>query len=308
MLNLSFWRHVLINFKKENIPGVETFDQRLRKTMKEKGKRQADIVNNFDISRQAMSNYYSGRTLPDASKIVELATALDVSADYLLGLTDMMPSKDSSGDNAVLSKEAIKNLQYIDNLAKGKIIDPYFMSEIENTKKRMKRMEEKAVLQNRQFLVFQDATNPRDLEYRIKYLKMKSQEKGKLLCTLFNKIVGSKNFCKLMTFIANYFYFPIFDDGSDYKEKSQYSEKIEQTFDEMLPVDTFLEDFACVIQNAFLAEAKDTLVNIVSTSKESAEDKNEDAKNKILAYMRRTYITSEQRDIINRIYSHNSLK
>lgn len=73
----------------------DVFANRLRKARKHKGLSQQRLANacgappNIPIpSREAISQWESATTRPSFEYIARLATALDVSADYLLGLSD----------------------------------------------------------------------------------------------------------------------------------------------------------------------------------------------------------------------------
>lgn len=70
---------------------AEWFGARLREALGEM--KQVDLVedikeNGFEISAGQLSHYMQGRRYPDPPVLREIARALDVSADWLLGLTD----------------------------------------------------------------------------------------------------------------------------------------------------------------------------------------------------------------------------
>lgn len=52
------------------------------------GLTQKQLAQKIGISQQSYSDYENGRTFPDATTLIELANALNVSIDYLLGRTD----------------------------------------------------------------------------------------------------------------------------------------------------------------------------------------------------------------------------
>lgn len=76
----------------------EIFPSRLREIMELRGTNQtrlvAKIKDDFGITiqRQSISKYMNGQTKPDTDTITTICKALDVSADYLLGLTDKATS------------------------------------------------------------------------------------------------------------------------------------------------------------------------------------------------------------------------
>ncbi len=69
------------------------FAQRLTEIMKERGENQttlaAKITSRYvTIQRQTISLYMSGQSKPDTERLTAIARVLDVSADWLLGLSD----------------------------------------------------------------------------------------------------------------------------------------------------------------------------------------------------------------------------
>ena len=68
---------------------MQTIGIRLAQLMKVNDKKQADIAELLDVTRQSVSQYCGGASLPPADKLVILADYFDVSTDYLLGRTDV---------------------------------------------------------------------------------------------------------------------------------------------------------------------------------------------------------------------------
>lgn len=69
------------------------FAQRLLTTIKEKGLTQKYVAQQVGAKEQTISQYAKGKVLPNAEMIYQIANCLQVSADYLLGLSDVK-SKD----------------------------------------------------------------------------------------------------------------------------------------------------------------------------------------------------------------------
>lgn len=67
----------------ENILG-----ERVRALRKARGWRQAELGEKIGLSHKAISTLESGRRGISVEKLIELAYALRVSTDYLLGITD----------------------------------------------------------------------------------------------------------------------------------------------------------------------------------------------------------------------------
>ena len=62
--------------------------ERLKQARKAAGKTQKEIAGALGITESTYCGYETGKRRPDALKIPEIARALDVSTDYLLGLVD----------------------------------------------------------------------------------------------------------------------------------------------------------------------------------------------------------------------------
>ena len=67
----------------EEIP----FGKRLNCLLRNKGIRQADLADKVYVTESCISRYISGRVYPGIPTLVLIAKTLNVSTDYLLGLT-----------------------------------------------------------------------------------------------------------------------------------------------------------------------------------------------------------------------------
>ena len=67
--------------------------ERIREVVEKSGLSQKAIADNIGVSRQAISQYCDGSTVPNADKLSKMAQFFNVSADYLLGLS-VTPSTD----------------------------------------------------------------------------------------------------------------------------------------------------------------------------------------------------------------------
>lgn len=65
------------------------FAERLRNARIEKGCTQEEIANYLGFTRPTYTAYESGRRKPDNDTLVKIARFLNVSTDYLLGLSDI---------------------------------------------------------------------------------------------------------------------------------------------------------------------------------------------------------------------------
>ena len=97
--------------KEERIIGLR---DRLRKAVAERSN--AEVADHAGISRQALGNYINGGRLPDAENIIKLCKGLEVSADWLLGLSPTRSPKidiQSTVATTGLTEEAVNNLAQI---------------------------------------------------------------------------------------------------------------------------------------------------------------------------------------------------
>lgn len=108
------------------------FPSRLRELRKEKGVSQDQLSKELGVSKSTIGLYETGDTLPDAKTLRDLAVYFDVSADWLLGLTDIKdPDVDISSalqrlgltDDTAYMLFGIKNAQ-----TEGKVEDIRLLS------------------------------------------------------------------------------------------------------------------------------------------------------------------------------------
>lgn len=98
------------------------FPSRLRQLRNKKGESQATLAKELMVTKSTISLYETGDNVPDARTIRRMAEHFDVSADYLLGLSESETNdKDMQfvGDYIGLSSEAIDTLRFFKN------IDPF---------------------------------------------------------------------------------------------------------------------------------------------------------------------------------------
>lgn len=67
----------------------DAFPKRLRGLIKCKGVTFDTLAEAFDTTRQTVSNWQAGSTVPDAISISVIANYFGVTTDYLLGLSDV---------------------------------------------------------------------------------------------------------------------------------------------------------------------------------------------------------------------------
>ena len=90
------------------------FGERLRELRKQKGFTQKQLASLVGVQNSVISFYELGERMPSPEIIIKLASALHVSADYLMGI-----DKGNSIDVSGLQEEEIKIVRdLVDNLRK----------------------------------------------------------------------------------------------------------------------------------------------------------------------------------------------
>ena len=64
------------------------FIERFNEVLKISGKSQVQLAKEINVSKQCISDYKSGKSLPSLQTLYLICKNLDVTSDYLLGLSD----------------------------------------------------------------------------------------------------------------------------------------------------------------------------------------------------------------------------
>ncbi len=64
------------------------FTKRFNEILQQCGKTQVEIAKALRVSKQCVNDYKTGKSVPSLETLYLLCMYLDVSADYLLGLSD----------------------------------------------------------------------------------------------------------------------------------------------------------------------------------------------------------------------------
>ncbi|MBR5439929.1 MAG: helix-turn-helix transcriptional regulator [Clostridia bacterium] len=64
------------------------FTKRFNEVLKTCNKSQTQIAKELNVSKQCVNDYKTGKTVPSLQTLYALCKILDVSADYLLGITE----------------------------------------------------------------------------------------------------------------------------------------------------------------------------------------------------------------------------
>ncbi|MEJ5965803.1 helix-turn-helix domain-containing protein [Flavonifractor porci] len=75
--------------RKEVSDDFKVFSERLSILMKERNLKQKDLADYLGVKRQTVSLYMTGQSMPDAELLKKIAVYFEVSADWILGLSDV---------------------------------------------------------------------------------------------------------------------------------------------------------------------------------------------------------------------------
>ncbi len=67
---------------------ITKFQTRFNEALRYSDMKQTELAKAANVSKQCISDYKAGKSVPGIDTLVLLCRALDVSADYLLGLDD----------------------------------------------------------------------------------------------------------------------------------------------------------------------------------------------------------------------------
>ena len=103
--------------KKNPADGYDSpFATRLRELMETPDISQAKVAEHVGVTRQAISSYSLGTSVPDIDKLVRIAEFFDVSTEYLLGRTEVKKvdaTKQAAAEYLDLSEEAIDAIRLL---------------------------------------------------------------------------------------------------------------------------------------------------------------------------------------------------
>lgn len=102
-----------------------TFGERLRMARERKGMSQLDVYRAIKLSNKSLSRYENNATTPDPETVKSLIQLYDVSADFIMGLSDEMghtsppscTSKSKPRIADVLSSKDTQLLEKLDSLS-----------------------------------------------------------------------------------------------------------------------------------------------------------------------------------------------
>ena len=108
---------------------TETFISRLDQARKEKGLTQRELANRVGVTEVSMSRYVNGARVPKGPIVVNIAKALGVSVDYLVGTSSVKKRQTNADRIRNMSDEELAELitgslnfdcaDYCDSFAQG---------------------------------------------------------------------------------------------------------------------------------------------------------------------------------------------
>lgn len=101
------------------------FKERLQKLRKEMGFTQEDLGKHLNYGSSAISNYENGKTQPNISDLIKLASVFHVSLDYLCGRTELkIPFEyDYPENNVGKAMEYINLFLYLEEKEKKDVLE-----------------------------------------------------------------------------------------------------------------------------------------------------------------------------------------
>ena len=77
-------KELQLNYKNKKVVDCMTFAEKLLELRKREGYSQEELANKLDVSRQAISRWEMGTSVPDSNNVLQLSKLFSVSTDYLL--------------------------------------------------------------------------------------------------------------------------------------------------------------------------------------------------------------------------------
>ncbi|MEG1562107.1 MAG: helix-turn-helix transcriptional regulator [Bacteroides sp.] len=93
------------------------FGERLRRARERKGLTQVDVYRAIGLNNKSLSRYENGATAPDPDTLRDLIRLYDVSADYVLGLSDEMGSVAAPDGSSLVPPKAAEDAALLERLS-----------------------------------------------------------------------------------------------------------------------------------------------------------------------------------------------
>lgn len=114
---------------------MESFRKRLKGLLLERGISQKQLAEKAKTTEATISRYLTGKNTPNIEILGDIATALDVSSDYLLGLSPLKndPLRLSSEEKVVIS--SLRNADLRDKKIIAAVLEKYMPDDYLNIQK-----------------------------------------------------------------------------------------------------------------------------------------------------------------------------
>lgn len=93
------------------------FGERLRRARERKGLTQVDVYRAIGLNNKSLSRYENGATAPDPDTLRDLIRLYDVSADYVLGLSEEMGSVAAPAGSSLVPPKAAEDAALLERLS-----------------------------------------------------------------------------------------------------------------------------------------------------------------------------------------------
>lgn len=97
---------------------MTSFGERYREALKLRGMSQAELSTSTGLSTTQLSRYGNNKRLPDVSSLIRIARGLNVTTDFLLGLSPVI-----SNELDARSKILLKCYQQADESQRERLLD-----------------------------------------------------------------------------------------------------------------------------------------------------------------------------------------
>lgn len=98
----------------------ENFNENLKEARLKSGLSQKDLSENIDVAKSTYSLYESGKREPNVDTIKKIASALNVSADTLLGIDEEPTTLAAHFDGDEYTEEELDEIKQFAEFVKGK--------------------------------------------------------------------------------------------------------------------------------------------------------------------------------------------
>lgn len=103
---------------------------RINSALATRDMKQKELAKILGVTDNTISYYCSGSRTPKLDQLIQIAESLNVTTDYLLGLTDDPEKKPAATDDLGLSEKAVKKIRYLRNCSSNDMEYMDFFSQL----------------------------------------------------------------------------------------------------------------------------------------------------------------------------------